>query len=46
MYKVLDLGWGNSLLTFLAVAMIPVPCLLMLNGEKIRKWNVERMKNL
>jgi hypothetical protein len=46
MYKVLGLGWGNSLLVFLALAMIPVPCLLMLHGEKMRKWNVERMKNL
>jgi hypothetical protein len=46
MYKVLGLGWGNSLLAFLALAMIPVPCLLMLHGEKMRKWNVERMKNL
>jgi hypothetical protein len=46
MYKALGLGWGNSLLAFLALAMIPVPCLLMMHGEKMRMWNVERMKSL
>jgi MFS family permease len=46
MYKALGLGWGNSLLAFLALAMIPVPCLLMVHGEKMRMWNVEKMKNL
>jgi hypothetical protein len=46
MYSSLGLGWGNSLLAFLAFAMIPVPCLLMVHGGKMRMWNVERMKRL
>jgi hypothetical protein len=46
MYQTLGLGWGNSLLAFLALAMVPVPVLLMVHGEKMRMWNVERMKRL
>jgi hypothetical protein len=46
MYQTLGLGWGDSLLAFLALAMVPVPVLLMLHGEKMRMWNVERMKRL
>ena len=46
MYDVLGLGWGNSLLAFLALAMVPVPVLLMVHGEKMRDWNVERMRSL
>ena len=46
MYDVLGLGWGNSLLAFLALAMVPVPVLLMVHGEKMRCWNVERMRSL
>ena len=46
MYQTLGLEWRNSLLAFLALAMVPVPVLLMLHGEKMRIWNVERMKRL
>jgi hypothetical protein len=46
MCQTLGLGWGNSLLAFLALAMVPVPVLLMLHCEKMRMWNVERMKRL
>ncbi|KAF2199808.1 MFS general substrate transporter [Delitschia confertaspora ATCC 74209] len=36
MYKVLGLGWGNSLLAFLSLALIPVPILFRVYGERIR----------
>lgn len=36
MYDSLGLGWGNSLLGFIAVAMLPVPFLIMKYGEKLR----------
>jgi hypothetical protein len=36
MYNVLGLGWGNSLLGFVAVAMMPLPFLVMKYGEKLR----------
>lgn len=37
MYDKLGLGWGNSLLGFIAVALIPVPILFMKYGEFLRK---------
>ncbi|KAI5921519.1 putative MFS multidrug transporter [Camillea tinctor] len=37
MYASLGLGWGNSLLGFIAVACIPIPILLMKYGERWRK---------
>jgi hypothetical protein len=46
MYQALGLGWRNSLLAFLALAMVPGPVLLMLHGKKMKMWNVERMKRL
>ena len=36
MYDALGLGWGNSLLGFIAVAMIPVPFLMVRYGEFLR----------
>lgn len=36
MYKAMGLGWGNSLLGFLAAAMIPLPILFYKYGERIR----------
>jgi len=36
MYDALGLGWGNSLLGFIAVALIPVPFLIKKYGEKLR----------
>jgi hypothetical protein len=42
MYASLGLGWGNSLLGFLAVAFIPVPALLFRYGKVIReKWAIK-----
>jgi hypothetical protein len=46
MYSSLGLGWGNSLLAFLALAMVPIPVLLFIYGEKMRGWNTERLKRL
>ena len=37
MYSGLGLGWGNSLLGFIALAMCPIPYLFFKYGEKIRK---------
>ncbi|KAM0164231.1 hypothetical protein ACHAQE_003011 [Botrytis cinerea] len=37
MYETLGLGWGNSLLAFLAIGMIPVPFALLKWGEIIKK---------
>ncbi|MCJ1415061.1 hypothetical protein MMC32_001391 [Xylographa parallela] len=36
MYAKLGLGWGNSLLGFIAVAMLPIPWILLIYGERIR----------
>lgn len=46
MYATLGLGWGNSLLAFCALAMVPVPVLLFVYGERMRGWNGERLKRL
>ena len=37
LYKDLGLGWGNTVLGFIAVAFIPALILLMHFGERIRK---------
>lgn len=36
MYNVLGLGWGNSLLAFVALAMWPIPLFFWYYGEKLR----------
>lgn len=36
MYDALGLGWGNSLLAFIALALSPVPLLFYKYGERIR----------
>ncbi|MCJ1377355.1 hypothetical protein MMC17_000450 [Xylographa soralifera] len=36
MYAKLGLGWGNSLLGFIAVAMLPIPWFFLIYGERIR----------
>ncbi|TQN72982.1 MFS transporter prlG [Colletotrichum shisoi] len=38
MYDALGLGWGNSVLGFVAVALIPVPTLIYRYGGRLRKW--------
>lgn len=37
MYRSLGLGWGNSLLGFVAIGMIPFPALIYKYGGMIRK---------
>ncbi|TVY76143.1 Efflux pump radE [Lachnellula suecica] len=37
MYETLGLGWGNSLLAFVAIALLPVPIILLKWGERIHK---------
>jgi len=37
MYLKLGLGWGNSLLAFVAIGLLPIPIVLLLWGERIRK---------
>ncbi|CAO2650596.1 Nn.00g018880.m01.CDS01 [Neocucurbitaria sp. VM-36] len=42
MYETMGLGWGNSMLGFLAVAFIPVPALLFKYGKHIReRWPIK-----
>ncbi|KAK2755572.1 hypothetical protein FQN54_006512 [Arachnomyces sp. PD_36] len=36
MYAALGLGWGNSLLAFIALAMVPLAALIFMYGERIR----------
>jgi hypothetical protein len=36
MYATLGLGWGNSLLAFIALAMCPLPVLFYIYGARIR----------
>ena len=38
MYRKLGLGWGNSLLGFIALACVPIPFIFVKYGERIRKW--------
>jgi hypothetical protein len=37
MYNALGIGWGTSLLGFIAVAFIPLPLIFFVFGERIRK---------
>lgn len=37
MYKTLGLGWGNSLLGFICVVLIPLPIIFYKFGRKLRK---------
>lgn len=36
MYEALGLGWGNSLLAFIAIGMLPVSLLILRYGEWLR----------
>jgi hypothetical protein len=36
MYQTLGLGWGNSLLAFIALALTPLPFIFYRYGERIR----------
>ena len=36
MYQTLGLGWGNSLLGFIAMVLAPLPIFFYIYGERIR----------
>ncbi|KAH6648263.1 major facilitator superfamily domain-containing protein [Truncatella angustata] len=36
MYNTLGLGWGNSLLAFVSLALVPIPLVFFIFGERIR----------
>ncbi|KAJ5628149.1 hypothetical protein N7490_010377 [Penicillium lividum] len=44
MYQTLGLGWGNSLLGFIALAMFPLPILFYVYGERIRTSKMFRVE--
>lgn len=44
MYKTLGLGWGNSLLGFIALALTPLPVIFYLYGERIRNSKMFRVE--
>lgn len=37
MYEKLGLGWGNTLLAFMAFAMMPLPWAIMRSGQRAQK---------
>lgn len=37
MYEKLGLGWGNTLLAFMAFALMPLPGIIMRSGQKTGK---------
>ncbi|KAH8816353.1 bicyclomycin resistance protein [Xylogone sp. PMI_703] len=44
MYDTLGLGWGNSLLAFIAIGLLPVPWALFKWGEVLRKkFNIDSL---
>jgi MFS family permease len=48
LYNALGFGWGNSLLGFISIALIPIPALFSIYGERIRtnprfQLNLERV---
>ncbi|KAE8383476.1 major facilitator superfamily domain-containing protein [Aspergillus bertholletiae] len=44
MYSALGVGWGTSVLGFIAVAFIPVPVFFYIYGERIRESNVFKIE--
>jgi hypothetical protein len=45
MYNALGIGWGTSLLAFIAVAFLPVPVLFWRYGERIRTSKYAKFKS-
>lgn len=43
MYAALGLGWGNSLLAFVSLALVPIPFLFIKYGERIRSRSTVRL---
>lgn len=44
MFEALGLGWGASLLAFIAVLMIPLAFVFIKYGENIRHYTIFNMK--
>lgn len=44
LYDRLGLGWGNSLLSFIALPFVPLPWILFKYGERIRKSRYSQIK--
>lgn len=44
MYETLGLGWGNSLLGFIALALCPLPIIFYVFGERIRTSKMFRVE--
>lgn len=44
LYNKLGLGWGNSVLGFIALAFTPVPLLLMKFGERLRSRDMRKIE--
>lgn len=44
MYETLGLGWGNSLLGFISLALAPLPLIFYIYGERIRKSKMFRVE--
>lgn len=44
MYDTLGLGWGNSLLGFIALALCPLPIIFYVYGERIRTSKLFRVE--
>lgn len=44
MYDTLGLGWGNSLLGFIALALCPLPIVFYVFGERIRTSRMFRVE--
>lgn len=44
MYEALGLGWGNSLLGFISLALAPLPAIFYIYGERIRNSKMFRVE--
>lgn len=44
MYETLGLGWGNTLLGFIALALCPLPVIFYIYGERIRTSKLFRVE--
>lgn len=44
MYHILELGWGNSLLGCIAIALIPLPVIFLKFSERIRQSKFMEME--
>ena len=44
MYNALGVGWGTSVLGFIAVAFIPMPLIFWIFGERIRKSKLAQVQ--